>query len=54
MYEEDRLTEMSLSHWFMVASTESGERLEMGSGEAVMRVLVRARMMVVENFMLMG
>jgi hypothetical protein len=48
-----RLTEMSSSHWFIVARTPSGLAVRLGrdTGDAVMRLLVRARMMVVENFM---
>jgi len=54
MVREERRehTEMSFSHWFMVASTESGLRLERCTGDAVMRVLVRARIMLVESFIM--
>lgn len=52
---QERRTEISLSHWFIVAKTESGSaRLGRETGEAAMRVLVRARMMLDEIFMVNG
>jgi hypothetical protein len=47
---------MSSSHWFIVAKTPSGFALRLGrdTGDAVMRLLVRVRIMTAENFMVTG
>lgn len=48
------LTEISFNHAFIVARTPSGLawRLDREMGDAVTRLLARARMMLVENFIL--
>jgi hypothetical protein len=44
---------MSFNHWFIVARTAPAfeARLARDTGDAVMRVLARTRMMLVQNFM---
>jgi hypothetical protein len=50
-WKEDGRTEISFSHWFIVARTESGlARFGRDNGDEATRVLVSARMMLVENF----
>ena len=48
------LTEISFNHAFIVARTPSGLawRLDREMGDAATRLLVRARMMLVEHFIL--